>query len=263
MTSPISATEDKLEVKGVLEKRDNELIFLLTKELIKIHFSDDDQNPQFQKFNKLKGIVEYWYHNKVILLNNNDDRFKRLLYFEEPKKIVDHIRRGINVDQNTIEHIRPVFNYYNKFSSTKYVNGNTIKEVFETEKSHVNYVVMDSNWEGICAKTLEEIDTVECYVKNQFLGFTIPYVKDGKDRLYYTDFIARVKGKDGTIKNLMIEISGMSKDKAEKKWYVENRWIPAVNSLREKYDYPEWHFIEIANDIRNIKNQLIEKIQSI
>ena len=259
MTSPISATEDKLEVKGVLEKRDNELIFLLTKELIKIHFSDDDQNPQFQKFNKLKGIVEYWYHNKVILLNNNDDRFKRLLYFEEPKKIVDHIRRGINVDQNTIEHI----NYYNKFSSTKYVNGNTIKEVFETEKSHVNYVVMDSNWEGICAKTLEEIDTVECYVKNQFLGFTIPYVKDGKDRLYYTDFIARVKGKDGTIKNLMIEISGMSKDKAEKKWYVENRWIPAVNSLREKYDYPEWHFIEIANDIRNIKNQLIEKIQSI
>ncbi len=263
MTSPISATEDKLEVKGVLEKRDNELIFLLTKELIKIHFSDDDQNPQFQKFNKLKGIVEYWYNNKVILLNNNDARFKRLLYFEEPRKIVDHIRRGINVDQNTIEHIRPVFNYYNKFSSTKYVNGNTIKEVFETEKSHVNYVVMDSNWEGICAKTLEEIDNVECYVKNQFLGFTIPYVKDGKDRLYYTDFIARVRGKDGTIKNLMIEISGMSKDKAEKKWYVENRWIPAVNSLREKYDYPEWHFIEIANDIRNIKNQLIEKIQSI
>ena len=24
-----------------------------------------------------------------------------------------------------------------------------------------------------------------------------------------------------------------------------------------------WHFIEVANDIRNIKNQLIEKIQSI
>ena len=61
----------------------------------------------------------------------------------------------------------------------------------------------------------------------------------------------------------MIEISGMSKDKAEKKWFVENRWIPAVNALKEKYKYPEWHFIEVANDIRNIKNQLIEKIQSI
>jgi len=55
----------------------------------------------------------------------------------------------------------------------------------------------------------------------------------------------------------------MSKDKAEKKWFVENRWIPAVNALKDKYAYPEWHFIEIANDIRDIKNQLIEKIQHI
>jgi type III restriction enzyme len=42
---------------------------------------------------------------------------------------------------------------------------------------------------------------------------------------------------------------------------VENRWIPAVNSLRDKYEYPEWQFVEIANDIRDIKNQLLDKIQ--
>jgi type III restriction enzyme len=69
--------------------------------------------------------------------------------------------------------------------------------------------------------------------------------------------------KDGAIKNLMIEISGFSKDKAEKKWFVENRWIPAVNALKDKNEYPEWHSIEIGNDIRNIKNQLIERISSI
>jgi len=262
MASPISPNKEVLEVKGVLEKRDQELIFLITKELIKYHFSDEEGNPRFQKFNKLKSIVEEWYNEKVIVLNL-EPKFKKLLYFEEPKKIVDHIARGINPQNNTTEHIRPVFNYYNKFSSTKYVNGNTVKDVYPTEKSHINYVVMDSDWEGICAKTLEEIETVECYVKNQFLGFAIPYTKDGKDRQYFTDFIARVKCKDGTMKNLLIEISGMSKDKAEKKWFVENRWIPAVNALKDKYEYPEWHFIEVANDIRNIKNQLIEKIQSI
>lgn len=263
MASPISPNEEKLEVKGVLEKRDQELIFLITKELIKYHFSDEEGNPRFQQFNKLKSIVQEWYNEKVLLLNIADPRYKRLLYFEEPKKVVDHITRGINPQHNTTEFIRPVFNYYNKFSSTKYVNGNTVKDVYLTEKSHINYVVMDSDWEGICAKTLEEIETVECYVKNQFLGFAIPYTKDGKDHQYFTDFIARVRSKDGTIKNLMIEISGMSKDKAEKRWFVENRWIPAVNSLKDRYEYPEWHFIEIANDIRNIKNQLIEKIQSI
>jgi len=173
MASPISPTEEKLEVKSVLEKRDNELIFLLTKELIKRHFSDEEGNPRFQKFNKLKSIVEEWYKSKVILLNISDQRFKRLLFFEDPKKMVDHIARGINPHINTIEHIRPVFNFYNNFSSTKYVNGNTVKDVFDTKKSHVNYVVMDSDWEGICAKALEELDSVECYVKNQFLGFTI------------------------------------------------------------------------------------------
>ncbi len=38
-----------------------------------------------------------------------------------------------------------------------------------------------------------------------------------------------------------------------------------MNSLEDKYEYPEWHFVEIANDIRNIKNQLklIEKIKSV
>lgn len=263
MSSAFSEAEIDLEIQSVLEKRDTEIIWWLTKELINFHFSDEESNPKFQKFNKLKKVVEEWYNEKLILLNISDERYKRLIFFEEPKKIVDHISRGINPEKNTSEYIRPVFNYYNKFSSTKYVNGNTIKDVYPTQKSHVNFVVMDSDWEGICAKTLEEIGTVETYVKNQFLGFAIPYVKDGKDRQYFTDFIARVKCKDGIRRNLMIEISGMSKDKAEKKWFVENRWIPAVNALKDKYEYPEWHFIEIANDIRNIKNQLIEKIASL
>ncbi|KAF0128357.1 MAG: type III restriction enzyme [Bacteroidetes bacterium] len=263
MASAFSAEEIQIKIQSVLDKRDQEVVFWLTKELIKIHFSDDEGNPNFQKFNKLKSIVTEWYDKKVILLNIQDQRYKRLLFFEEPKKMVDHIARGINPHINTTEHVRPVFNYYNKFSSTKYVNGNTTKDVYATKKSHVNYVVMDSDWEGIAAKTLEELPQVISYVKNQFLGFAIPYVKDGKDKNYFTDFIVQCKGKDGKTKNLMVEISGFNKDKAEKKWFVENRWIPAVNALKEKYEYPEWHFIEIANDIRNIKNQLIEKIGNI
>ena len=264
MASAFLPKEETLEVQSVFEKRKQEIIFLLTKELINYHFSDNDQNPKFQYFSKLKGIVEYWYDNKVVIIGEKDEKYKKLLYFNDPKIMADHIRRGIDPHINTTEYIRPVFNYYNKFSSTKYVNGNTAKEVYPTQKSHVNYVVADTEtWEQIAAKTLEELPQVETYVKNAFLGFAIPYVKEGKDKQYFTDFIARVKGKDGTAKNLMIEITGMSKDKEEKKWFVENRWLPAVNALKDKYEYPEWHFIEIANDIRNIKNQLADKIASI
>lgn len=222
------------------------------------------KTPNFNDFGKLKEIVSFWYDNKVVLIGERDEKYKKLLYFFDPKVMADHIRRGINPHINTAELIRPVFNYYNKFGSTKYVYGNTAKEVYPTRKSHVNYVVADTDsWEQIAAKTLEELPQVESYVKNAFLGFAIPYVKDGKDKQYFPDFIARVKGSNGTVKNIIIEISGMSKDKAEKKWYVENRWLPAVNAVKDKYNYPEWYFIEIANDIRNIKNQLTDKIASI
>jgi len=254
---------EKMVVKSVFEKRDQEMHYIITQSLIKHHFSDDDNNPQIQKFNRLKEIVKIWYDTKIKPLNITDPEYKKLLYFDEPKKIADHIARGINTHINTSEYIKPVFNYYNRFGSTKYVNGLTSKEVFDGKKSHVNYVTMDSGWEGICAKTLDELDNVVCYVKNQFLGFAIPYTKDAKDRLYFTDFIVRVKKKDGTMANLMIEISGMNMDKAEKKWFVENRWLPAVNSLCEKFSYDRWEFIEIANDIRDIKNQLSIKIGSL
>ncbi len=122
---------------------------------------------------------------------------------------------------------------------------------------------MDSGWEGIAAKTLDELEQVESYVKNQFLGFTIPYLKDGEEKLYYPDFIVQCKISRGECFNLIIEVTGMNKDKAEKKWYVENRWLPAVNAARYKYEMHEWAFIEIANDVRNIKNQLREKINSL
>lgn len=261
LASAFSPHEEKIEVRDVLEKRDNEIIYLYTKELIRYHFSEDS-NPKFQYFNRLKEIVEYWYRNKIQLLGIRGDRFKRLLYFHDPKKVVDHIALGINTHLNTTEHIRPVFNYYNRFGSTKYAGGLTTKAVYETYKSHINYVVEDSGWEGIAAKAFEEMPEVVKYAKNSFLDFKIPYVKNGGDHDYFPDFIVGYKLPDGTVKNLIVEISGMSKDKTEKKWYVENRWLPAVNAVKDIHGYEEWDFIEIGmglTDIRDIKNQIIDK----
>lgn len=263
MACPFSPHEETMQVKSVLEKRDQELLYLITKELIRYHFTDDDCNPRFQLFGDLKVIVKEWYDNKVVLLNQTDERYRRLLYFENGKTIADHIIRGINPHISTEEYIRPVFNYYNRFGSTKYVSGNTTKETWPTSKSHVNAVVMDSDWEAIAAKTLEEISEVVSYVKNQFLGFTVPYVKDGSDKLYYPDFLVRYASPTGEPANLIVEISGMSKDKAEKKWFVQNRWLPAVNAVQERYGLGRWHFIEIANDIRDIRNQLSDKIAEV
>jgi type III restriction enzyme len=254
----------KMEVRSHKESlRDATVIFHLTKSLIKWHFSDEERAPQFQKFNKVKKIVEQWYRSKLLVVGENDPDLKRLVIYWDEKTIADDINLAILSHQRGHDKILPVLNYYNPFGSTKYVNGNTTKPVYETVKSHINYVVADTeSWEQICAKTLEELPQVISYVKNAFLGFTIPYTKAGKDALYYPDFIARCVTSDGIIVNLVIEVTGMNKDKQDKKWYVENRWLPAVNEVRDKYEMGEWHFIEIANDIRNIKQQLINKISS-
>lgn len=264
LASPISPREERLSVKSVLEKREQELFFLITRELIRHHFSDDEGNPNFQLFGRLREIVEDWYRSKVRLVGIRGDEYKKLLYFHQPKPIADHVARGINPQRNTTEFVRPVPNYYNRFGSTRHVSGYTTKDVYRTTRSHVNLVAVDSGWEAKAAKAFEELHPhVLSYVKNHFLDFKIPYVKEGEDRDYVPDFILRVRGRDGRPRNLIVEITGMSKDKAEKRWYVENRWLPAVNSARDRHGYDEWHFLEVREDIRDIKNELMDKIESI
>ncbi len=56
----------------------------------------------------------------------------------------------------------------------------TSKDLYETSpaKCHVNYVVCDSDWEAEFARAAEAHPRVLSYVKNQGLGFEVPY-KDG------------------------------------------------------------------------------------
>jgi type III restriction enzyme len=259
MFTAFSGEKGELTVEEVRNVREQSVIFAITKDLIKYKFSEGGE--RFDKFNQLKQIVTEWYLDKVYC---KGDTFKQMLIYDEPHKVIGHIYRGIIASQNSSNLILPVLNFYNKFGSTKYVHGNTIKPVFETTKSHVNYVVADTeSWEQIAAKTLEELDEVEAYIKNSFLGFSIPYSANRQeDNLYFPDFIARCKKPDSTKLNLIIEITGMNKDKAAKKDYVINRWVPAVNNVREQYEMDEWDFIEISNDITDIKNQLRNKINA-
>ena len=259
MFTAFSAEKGELNVEQVKTIREQSVIFAITKDLIIEKFSDNDNNKHFEKFNQLKQIVTEWYFNKVYC---KGDTFKQMMLYDNPKNVIAHIYRGIIASQKRTARILPVFNYYNRFGSTKYVHGNTIKPVYKTIKSHVNYVVADTeSWEQIAAKTLEEIDEVKSYVKNAFLGFSIPYAAFGReDKQYFPDFIARCQKPDGSMLNLIIEVTGMNKEKGAKKDYVINRWLPAVNNVREQYGYDQWDFIEIAGDITDIKNQLKNKI---
>lgn len=266
LATAFSGETQRMTVSSAKEVRDQQIVYWITKWLLHFYYSDDDGLPHFQLFNQLKRVVERWYTTRVRLVGHTDATYRRTIIFESPKRVCDHVYRGISAGSQSEgrEHVLPIW-HPEKFGSTKYVQGHTAKPVYPTEKSHVNVVVADTeSWEQIAAKTLEELESVDYYVKNEYLGFTIPYVaSDGEERRYFTDFIARCTTPEGETVNLMIEVTGMNRDKAEKRWYVENRWLPAVNAVADKYGFDRWAFMEVANDIRDIKNQITAKLASI
>jgi type III restriction enzyme len=104
------------------------------------------------------------------------------------------------------------------------------------------------------AQVLEDMDEVQCYVKNHNLGFTIPYTLNGEELQYIPDFIVRLtppspvlgRGIEGEgVLNLILEVSGEPrKDKAAKVATARTLWVPAVNNHGA---FGPWDFIEIAD----------------
>jgi type III restriction enzyme len=82
----------------------------------------------------------------------------------------------------------------------------TRKEPYAVLKSHVNYVVPDSQWERIAAYALDQHPCVESFVKNSGLGFAIPYLHAGQGHDYLPDFVVKLAGP--TQRYVIVETKG-------------------------------------------------------
>lgn len=264
LATPIGE-EIKVLKKDYRELRDAQVVYVLTQRLIQQYYTDYDKGREFQLFGQLKRVVEKWYYTQVEIIGGDGSKeIRRLIIFWNQKETATSIYEGIRRANTNKEQIKAILNYYNPSGSTKYVFGATSKEVYPTKKSHVNYVVADTDsWEQIAAKTLEELPEVKSYVKNHFLDFKIPYLVGAIEHMYVPDFIAVVMTGNGKEVNLIIEISGLSNDrfghKDFKRKYAKDFWLPAANNLET---YGIWDFVEVS-DIDNIKAILIHKINSL
>jgi type III restriction enzyme len=114
-------------------------------------------------------------------------------------------------------------------------------------KSHVNWVICDSDWEAEFCRVAEAHPRVVSYVKNQGLGLEIPYQHLAEARHYLPDFIVLVndgRGDDDLL-HLVVEIKGYRKEDAkEKKATMESYWVPGVNNLGT---YGRWAFVELTD----------------
>jgi type III restriction enzyme len=131
----------------------------------------------------------------------------------------------------------------------------TTKEVREVNRSHLNYVVADTRrWEEQAAYYLDTKDKVDAFVKNQGLGFTIPYFHNGQAHDYIPDFIVRLKTTPPI--HLILETKGYDPLDEVKRAAAE-RWVAAVNA---DGTYGRWAYA-ITRRSTEI-NQIIENICS-
>jgi type III restriction enzyme len=131
--------------------------------------------------------------------------------------------------------------------STSEVDFWTAKKVKEVEKSHLNYVVQDSKWEQSAAYHLDAHPRVAAFVKNQGLGFAIPYLHNGQRHNYIPDFIARL---DNGVQ-LILEVKGYD-DVADVKEQAAERWVAAVNADGQ---CGEWRYM-LARDMNLVASTI-------
>ena len=160
--------------------------------------------------------------------------------------------------------IKALLDPYNPTGSTAHVRFATSREdrwntCGPPPKNHVNWVILDSDWEAELCRVVERHPDVIAYTKNHNLGFEVPYRFGSENRLYRPDFIVLVddgRGPDDLL-HLVIEIKGYRKEDAkEKKSTMETYWVPGVNHLGT---YGRWSFAEFT-DIWEIESDFEAKV---
>jgi type III restriction enzyme len=274
--SPIVGQSTIHTLDELKARRVQEVSFLLAKLTLEKYFRADcekqtdrsqehrfDSEVQSWLFPQLLEITREWVSQCVICKDNTFPQL--LLLMEFAHDAADRIYHSIVRSTEGEKTLLPILKPYDTLGSTNYVDFDTIRSVYITkaDKCHVTYVVADtSSWEQKLAHTLEDMgDVVRCYVKNDHLGFTVPYTINGEEKQYIPDFIVRIDdghGKDNPL-NLILEVTGEAKkEKQAKVSTAKNLWVPAVNNHGE---FGRWGFLEIT-DPWNAKNEISAAILS-
>ena len=176
----------------------------------------------------------------------------------------ERITAAITRSLEGLRPIKAVLDPYNPNGSTRHVNFTTSKRTrWETDarRCHINWVILDSDWEAEFCRVAEAHPKVKAYVKNHNLGLEVPYRYGSETRKYIPDFIVRVDdghGEDDVL-NLIVEIKGYRREDAkEKKSTMDTYWIPGVNKVGSQ---GRWAFAELT-EVYQIEGDFEAKVES-
>lgn len=125
--------------------------------------------------------------------------------------------------------------------STLFVDFHSTKPIYPVTKCHLNAMVADTKkWEQSAAFLLDSHPGVKKWVKNERLGFFIPYRNKGIFARYVPDFIIETD----IALNLMVEVKGQFTDHADVKAKAAQRWVNAVNRSGQ---HGTWHYLLVTD----------------
>jgi len=237
----------ELTLEHLGDMRHSTLLFHLVKRLIYTKWRDAGEDPKLHLFGQLKRIAKQWLDTCLVCKGGT---YPAQLVYQELadmacQRITDAITRKL-VGANPV---KAVLDPYNPTCSTSHVKFNTSRTdrwLTDARRCHINWVILDSDWEAEFCRVAESHPRVKAYAKNHNLGLEVPYRYGSQSRKYLPDFIVLVddgRG-DGDLLHLIVEIKGYRREDAkEKKSTMETYWVPGVNNDGR---YGRWAFAEFT-----------------
>ncbi|MCC7219250.1 MAG: DEAD/DEAH box helicase family protein [Candidatus Contendobacter sp.] len=249
-----------LKLEHLAGLRRSTLLFHLTRRLLYTHWRDPGETPKLHLFGQLKQIAGQWLDRCLVCTGGTYPA--QLLYQELADMASERITAAITRSLVGERPIKAMLDAYNPTGSTAHVNFNTAKTSrwqTDARRCHLNWVILDSDWEAEFCRVVEAHPRVQAYVKNHNLGFEIPYRYGSQLRHYRPDFIVLVEDGSGGLLHLIVEIKGYRREDAkEKKATMENYWVPGVNNLGS---YGRWAFTEFI-DVWEMKDNFSKEVET-
>lgn len=256
----IVGESEKLTLEYLRTTRQSTIAYHVAKHMVFEKLRDAHQTPRMHLIPAAKRIVNQWLSEGHLHCTGGTVP-AQLLYREIADEVCDLIF-GALIDQPGGDSVlRAVLDPYTPTGSTLGVNFNTTKATRyqpRPDRSHINWIITDSEWEAQLATTIEDHPAVLAYAKNHNLGLDVPYLMEGEPRIYRPDFLIRLDAPQPT--TLIVEVKGFrGHDAMLKAETMRAKWIPAVNRLGT---YGRWGFAELRdiNDFGPGLDRAIEEL---
>ncbi|MCX6873004.1 MAG: hypothetical protein NTW21_04235 [Verrucomicrobia bacterium] len=220
----------------------------LTQRLLYTKWRDPGEAPKLHLFGQLKRITKQWLD--TCLQCKGGTYPAQLMYQEFADMACERITAGITRAFVGERPIKALLDPYNPVGSTNHVRFNTSRTLcWETksDRSHINWVILDSDREAEFCRVAEAHPKAWAYVKNHNLGLEVPYRYGSEMRRYLPDFIVLADDGHGPddLLHLVVEIKGYRREDAmEKASTMNTYWVPGVNHLGT---HGRWPFAEFCD----------------